>query len=216
MAARPGQTNEISAPEDKTVSTGSADAAAQPLQGESPYQSTNGLAEMRTLADKTAQAGGTSGIPEVSWAKTVEKAQDGGLERQAQAQAGSPKEAIGNQVTSMIFPNGDRTLESLRQTNPKLAGEIDKAVKVLEGKSPEVQAETLRVMGELYRGMDPRPTDNRESKAHLLQVRRDPAYVPGILNKANELVKMKPKERMNETLKLKIEIRTMHLDGGNL
>lgn len=216
MATRPGQTNEVTTGKDGPTGK-SGETKAEPFQGESPFQSKDGLTQLRGVADKTDQQ--VAGVPDVSWKTENGDGQKVAMESFS-GKTETTKESIGNQVAGMILKNGDgsgRSLEQVRQSNPKLAGQIDKAAESLShGKTPEELKETLRVMDELYKGLDPKPTDNRESKQVLNRAKRDPEYVLGVMNKAEELMKLPAQKREQEIRKIKVQVRGMYLDGGDL
>jgi hypothetical protein len=222
MVTRPGNPSEAANAGDKaTPPNASSDTQTQPFQAESPFQSSDGLSQLRD-ANRINGSVILASVPDVSWSATVEKAGDAQrvpMESGA-GKADSQPKSVGDQLTSMILANGNgpgRNLEQLRDSNPKLAAEIQKAVEALtRGSSPEAAAETLRIMGELYKGFDPRPTDNRESKQELIRAKRDPEMVLGVLEKTREIMRMNPEKRPNAIKKLQIDVRTFHLDGGNL
>lgn len=218
MVTRPGQPNEVNAGKDNPVGN-TGEAKVEPFQGESPFQSKDGLTQVRGVADRTDQQ--VPGVPEVSWTTNVAQisdAQKTPLEN-ASGKNELNKAAVGDQLSGMILKNADgspRSLESIRQSNPKLAAQIDKAAEILAQKSPENQSETLRIMKEMYKGLDPRSTDNRESKQALERAKRNPEYVLGAMNKAEELMKQSPQKREQEIKNIKVQLRTFYLDGGNL
>ncbi len=215
MVTRPGQPNEVNTGKD----TPAGEAKAEPFQGESPFQSRDGLTQIRSVADRTVQQ--APGTPEVSWTTNVTQISDA-QKTPLESPSGKgelTKEGVGNQLAGTILKNADgspRSLESIRQQYPKLAAQIDNATELLSQKTPEDQRETLRIMKEMYKGLDPRSTDNRESKQVLERAKRNPEYVHGALVKAEELMKLSPQKREQEIKNIQVQLRTFYLDGGNL
>lgn len=205
-----------------SASEGAGKDNSAALQVESPYQSKNGLADMKQIAE-AAQPGKPGEVPTLALVNTSDNLSEKPKPTDAvNAQADKPPaEAIADDIAKMITSTGPKAndgvdLNGLRATHPELAKEVERMGQVLAGRPEAEQKDVLRTMSKLYNSFDgktdPNIAGNPEAVDVLRQQKFDPAYVQGIQNKADEILQM-PKDQQGKAIsKVQRQLREFYLD----
>lgn len=188
------------------------DAAAE--KGNAGAGSTDNLVlAASSLGDiqKLNQPAGGAAVTEVQWKTSVEQAD--------KTQQGEPKqldkEGVSNNLAETISFKGHgpgADMRALRAFEPKLAKAIEGVATDLANRPAGEQQQILGMMKQMYDGMNPLKTDNRESAEALRKAKLDPAMVDGVRKRAEEVLALPENQRAKELQKIQKQFREFYLD----
>jgi hypothetical protein len=216
MASRSNQKNDVQpagdASTEETLGNGSKGSPAR-LQTESPYQSSDGLNQMRQLGTAKDAAGAPH---EVAWTTTTQPAEKGSdVTDKPVTKPTSGPEYIADRLAEMITSTRTESgtgLNILRLTNPQLSDAVEGMGRVLAARPEAEQKATLDMMRQLYQSYDGFKADNDESIAALREAKFNPMNVLGIQRKADEILKMDEVKRGPAVRNTVKQLRSFYLD----
>jgi predicted RND superfamily exporter protein len=103
-------------------------------------------------------------------------------------------------------------MRAVRAFEPKLAKAIENVATDLANRPAAEQKQILDLMKQMYDGMNPLKSDNRESAEALRKAKLNPEYVDGVKKRAEELLKLPEDQRAKALQTFQKQFREFYLD----